>query len=185
MNTREAIRAGIERALIGLVEQQQRQAQKPKMRLLVDAKGVPMFHSVRDKLGDIMRVYRADPISCRHRPKYDGADLRAITAEKGVGRPRDVINRRMFRTLPLQLGKTAAATEYMLDRVRQDAEQPAFVSAVGGGVYFGELDIEAIQAAGPMQFALRTHGSQRAAARAIGIALSTFQRRLAKEQSGA
>lgn len=35
----------------------------------------------------------------------------------------------------------------------------------------------------PYGAALQTHGSQRAAAKALGIALSTFQRRLAKEQA--
>ena len=86
---------------------------------------------------------------------YSGADLREITAQKGVGRP------------PMLLGWAK------------------YTSAVGGGVYFGELDIEAIRAVGPMQRALRTHGSQRAAARALGLRLSTFQRRLAKEQANA
>lgn len=95
--------------------------------LAVDAAGKPVFRTVRDRLGDIMRVYRASPIPNRHRPKYSGADLRAIRAERGVGRP---------------LSVTTA---------------PTFASAV------------------------KLWGSQRAAAKALGLNLSTFQRRLAKE----
>ena len=206
---------GLQKALLMRIEHAQRQSQKPKLRLLVDAKGVPMFHSVKDTLGDLMRVYRAHPVPPRVRSKYDGDMLRAIRAEKGVGRPLDVRNRRRFLA-PMEMGEwrgiefvtsEPAAFARMgvefapppantvenvtqalyLDYARMGVEfvppSEYFVSAVEGGVYLGELDVEAMQAAGPMQFALRTHGSQRAAAKALGIALSTFQRRLAKEKS--
>ena len=69
-----------------------------------------------------------------HRPKYDGAALRAIRAKNGVGRP-------------------------------------AFERGIAIGAY--------VKA--PLSIALRDHGSQRAAAKALGLNLSTFQRRLAKE----
>lgn len=134
METREAIRVGLEKALIGCIEHDRRQAQKPRHRLLVDGNGVPMFHTVRDKLGDIMRVYRAHPVANRDRSKYDGETLRAIRAEKGVGRPPGIVS------------------QY----------QTAYMRA-------------------PLHIALHDYGSQRAAAKALGLNLSTFQRRLAKE----
>jgi hypothetical protein len=133
----EAIRAGVLKALDLLVARQVRDANEPRLRLLVDGAGKPMFQTVRDKLGDIMRVYRAHPIPNRHRPKYDGAALRAIRAEKGVGRP------------PKPLLMTL---------------HPQQMADITGYAY-----------------AVKEHGSQRAAARALGINLSTFQRRLAKE----
>ena len=42
------------------------------------------FRVIKDRIGDIIRIYRQAP----PRPtKYDGAKLRAIRAERGVGRP--------------------------------------------------------------------------------------------------
>ena len=70
-----------------------------------------------------------------HRPKYDGAALRAIRAKNGVGRPKPVL-------VPLDV---IPSRSY------------------------------------PMHWALNMNGTQRAAAKALGLNLSTFQRRLAKE----
>lgn len=143
-------RFGVVKALGLLVEKQLRDAKKPKYRLLVDGSGKPMFHTVRDRLGDIIRIYRAHPIPNRYRPKYDGEALRAIRAEKGCGRP------------PLGFIPVPISHE----------QEKHLLAAVSTESY-------------PYRWALSLHGSQRAAARALGLNLSTFQRRLAKEQAAA
>lgn len=117
-----------------LAERKLQEARRPKFSLLVGHDGKPAYYVKKDKLGRPYPVYRASPIPLRHRPKYDGAALAAIRAEKGCGRP---------------------------PHLRVPIPTQQF----------------------PMQWALSLHGSQRAAARALGIALSTFQRRLAKEQA--
>jgi hypothetical protein len=122
--TAQSILNGLQKAMMLLAE---KAARRPKKRLVVDAAGRPVFETKRDRLGDIMRIHRALPPS---EGNYSGADLRAIRAQKGVGRP------------PMGWAKVL-----------------------------------------PHMQALREHGGQRAAARALGIHLSTFQRRLAKEQA--
>lgn len=83
---------------------------------------------------------------------YSGADLRAIRAQKGVGRP------------PM----TGWAKAPLSISVFEQPPQDSFTH--GPAV-----------AEGPHSVAVREFGSQRAAARALGLALSTFQRRLARE----
>jgi hypothetical protein len=168
MDTRAAIRAGLEKATIMLVERQQWEANRPRHALMVDEAGKPMFHTVRDKLGDIIRVYRASPIPLRLRSKYTGEQLRAIREKNGVGRPPSPYGKspamaalpamRAVNALPMK-ERAAASAAFVRDRL---AEQIASVD---------------------YSSALQQHGSQRAAARALGLNLSTFQRRLAKEQA--
>lgn len=144
-NTREAIRFGLEKAMSMLVDRAMRDAARPQHRLLIDGAGNPMFHTVRDRLGDIMRIYRAHPLPNRYRPKYDGEALRAIRAEKGVGR----------------------------NHGPRSKERPNF-----------QRYIDLVQDwMGPLRAAVTEHGSQRAAAKALGLNLSTFQRWLAKERA--
>lgn len=141
--TAQSILDGLQKAMLLRVES--RVGQPRPMVLAVDAAGVPVFRAVRDRLGDIIRIYRASPIPNRHRPAYNGADLRAIRAQKGVGRP------------PM-----TGWVKY------EPVTQAQYVEAT--------REEHGVHAA-----ALVEHGSQRAAARALGLALSTFQRRLAKE----
>lgn len=50
----------------------------------VDVNGERMFRTVKDKIGDIIRIYRGVHV---HRGRYTGAKLRELRAERGVGRP--------------------------------------------------------------------------------------------------
>ena len=135
--TAQSILDGLQKAMLLRVE---RGTRRPKRRL-VDAAGRPVFRAVRDRLGNIIRIYRSsEHVDADHRKNYSGADLREITAQKGVGRP--------------SMTGWAKAPD--------------------------------LTATGPtLSDALRFHGSQRAAAKALGLNLSTFQRRLAKEQAAA
>jgi len=139
MTTAQSILDGLQRAMLLRAEST---VGRPKpVPLAVDATGQPVFRTVRDKLGDIIRIYRSLPLSGRYwHSKYSGADLRAIRAEKGVGRPPGTLLKTTRVPLPACVSNTYTV-------------------------------------------ALKTQGSQRAAARALGLNLSTFQRRLAKEQS--
>ncbi len=111
--------------VLGIAE---RKNVKRPVSLAVDPAGNYVVRAVRDKLGDIMRVYRGLPLSGRWwHGKYSGEQLREIRRAHGVGRP---------------LAVTTA---------------PTFASAV------------------------KLWGSQRAAAKALGLNLSTLQRRLKKE----
>lgn len=79
--TAQSILDGLQKAMLLRVG---RANHRPRRDLVLGADGEPVFRVVRDKLGDVMRVYRADTAS---RSTYSGADLRAIRAQKGVGRP--------------------------------------------------------------------------------------------------
>lgn len=148
MTTAQSILDGLQRAM--LLRAESKFARQPMPRA-VDATGTPVFRTVRETLwqfaeeGDIIRIYRGAPLSGRYwHSKYGGGDLRAIRAEKGVGRP------------PLPI----------FDMMWDDGSPVVW---------------DAAPAAGPLRTAIAKHGSQRAAARALGLNLSTFQRRLAKE----
>ena len=143
--TAQSILDGLQKAMLLRVER----GNRPKRRhLVVDASGQPVFRTVRDKLGNIIRIYRSsEHVDADRRKNYTGADLREITAQKGVGRP------------PMLLGWAKAP-----------------VGAV-------ENVTQAITTSFPMSLAIQAYGSQRAAAKALGLNLSTFQRRLAKERA--
>lgn len=135
--TAEVILDGLHRAMLLIAE---RAARRRRPTLAVDATGQPVFHGVRDKLGDLMRVYRGSSIPSRLRSTYSGADLRAIRAQKGVGRP-----------------------------------------SMSGWAKAPERYIAVTAEEHPLAAACLEHGSQRSAAKALGLNLSTFQRRLVKE----
>ena len=156
--TAQSILDGLQRAM--LLRAESRLGQPRPMSLAVDAAGVPVVRFVRETLwqfgeeGDVMRVYRALPKTVNPNSRYDGAALRAIRAEKGVGRPSVVL------LAGNSLGKTIAPVW---------AGKPT-IAEVDPVVVFGSYTQ-----------ALTNFSSQRAAAKALGLNLSTFQRRLAKE----
>ena len=160
--TAQSILDGLQRAM--LLRAESRLGQPRPMSLAVDAAGVPVVRFVRETLwqfgeeGDVMRVYRALPKAVNPNSKYDGAALRAIRAEKGVGRPPVVL------LAGNSLGKTIAPV--------WTGEPTVIESKVDPVVLFGSYTQ-----------ALANFSSQRTAAKVLGLNLSTFQRRLAKEKT--
>lgn len=144
--------------------------------LEVDAAGNVVSKVMRDKLGDPRKVFRAYPLPVRDtRHKYDGKALRALRAEKGVGRP-DFLQSLAHKLFgrPLRLVAHTANEDNAVGP--QMSSELVTVHKAPSDAEWAER-----RARMPLSFALTDHGSQRAAARALGLNLSTFQRRLAKE----
>lgn len=129
--------------------------------------------TVRDRLGDILRIVRGLPLPGRMLRSWGGEELRGMRAKNGVGRPNR--RRRWIMPAPYVHAEQHGKFENMV--------QAAAGSAPSGrrlGTEWPKHD-PTRPIAKFHHTALVEHGSQRAAARALGMNLSTFQRRLAKE----
>lgn len=141
----------------------------PRPILIRDAEGNGLRRYFKDKLGDIIHVWRAHPLTSRNLRSWTGEGLRKIRAMHGVGRPIAAKPPHWYTAEDF-----AAHRALALGSATDHVHAPAPVAVPAQ---------EHIEAPGLFSLAqaVNDHGSQRAAARWLGMNLSTFQRRLAKE----
>jgi hypothetical protein len=168
----------------------------------LDPKTGRAFAGVKSRLGDIIRHYRAVLVEARPKPpawyrskgKYKHAN--AVAPEAG-GLTVEKLNEavRLFGASkviapPEGCNGDPAKCDCGLSGMLCDPRTPwpadgLTIGPAASGKSSDDLPVvEAIPLRSfPYQWALSMHGSQRKAAAALGVALSTFQRRLAKEQA--